>query len=355
MMHSLHIIGSRGGGGAERFYSRLVTALAESRHRVTAVNPPHSAVSAELPAFIEQVHIPMRGPWDLRARQRIRQVIRRLQPDIAQTYLGRASRLTRLPRGTGCVHVARLGGYYDLKAYRHAHAWVGNTRGICDYLINAGLPADKVFHIGNFIDPAAPPDARESTALRRAMHIPDDARVVLFLGRLHPRKGVDDLLTAFSHLPASVHEQPLHLLIVGDGPARARLEHYAGELDLQARVHWAGWQSQVTPYYNLADVFICPSVHEPLGNVILEAWAHGVPVIATRTQGAAELITDEETGLLTPCSDPRALADILAEFLAADNAYRQRLGDAGHRTLLRDHSRERVVTSYIAMYETLTR
>ena len=93
--------------------------------------------------------------------------------------------------------------------------------------------------------------------------------VMLGLGRLHPNKGWADLLDAFASLPASSRGAPLRLLMVGDGPLRKDLEQLSGQLGLAARVHWAGWQHDPAPYYQLADVFVCASVHEPLGNVIL--------------------------------------------------------------------------------------
>jgi len=82
-----------------------------------------------------------------RSRWQIGMILREHQPDIVQTYMGRATRLTHLDPGQRPIHVARLGGYYAVKGYRHAHAWVGNTQGICDYLIRNGLPAARIAHI----------------------------------------------------------------------------------------------------------------------------------------------------------------------------------------------------------------
>ncbi|HKJ72218.1 MAG TPA: glycosyltransferase, partial [Gammaproteobacteria bacterium] len=310
--------------------------------------PPHSAVAAQLdPAVVQAV--PMRSVWDLAARRRIGKAARRFNADIVQTYMGRATRLTHLRPGRRPVHVARLGGYYDLKGYRHAHAWVGNTRGICDYLVRGGLPARRVFPIGNFVEAAAPADPAELQRLRTALGLPADALVVTALGRLHPNKGFADLLTAFSDLPAAVGERPVHLIVVGDGPLAAELRSQATELDLDRRLHWAGWQNDPAPYYELADLFVCPSRHEPLGNVILEAWSHGLPVLATRSLGAEELIRDQDTGALVPVGDPHALSHAMAGLLRDEGA-RHALAGAGTAEVRRSHSREAVVGAYRAMY-----
>ena len=72
------------------------------------------------------------------------------------------------------------------------------------------------------------------------------------------------------------------LVIVGDGPLNAPLRSYADQLGIGQQVRWAGWQLDPHPYYQLADLFICPSRHETLGNVILEAWAHNRAVLTTQ-------------------------------------------------------------------------
>lgn len=357
IIHSFHVIGSRQSGGAERFYCRLTAALAERGHPVTAVLPAASVLCNELPAEVRQIHIGMRGVWDLWSGFRLRRWIQALAPSIVQTYMGRATRLTRLPAGRRPIHIARLGGYYDLKGYRHAHAWVGNTRGLCDYLLRGGLPADRVFQIGNFVDTPAPVTDKTSAELRRRLGLPDNAGVILSVGRLHPNKGFEDLLAAFAKLlncrPVTGSERPLYLLIVGDGPLRSSLQHYARQLGAAARVIWPGWQNDVAPYYALGDWFVCPSRHESLGNVILEAWAHGVPVIATRTAGALELISEGENGVLVNVGDANALAARLQQLLMETPGARRQLIDGGHKTLVLKHGREAVVNAYLDLYQRL--
>ena len=263
MMRSLHIIGSKGPGGAERFYARLVTALHQRGHTVLAVNPPNSQVASELDANIPQRHVPMRSIMDLSSRWQIRRIIRRFRPDMVQTYMGRATRLTRLRDGRRPVHIARLGSYYNLKGYRHAHAWIGITQGIRDYLVDSGLPAERVVKIGNFV-PAASPVPRESLSrLRAGLGIEDKARVVVATGRLHPVKGFEDLLAAFSLLPDTHAGHPLYLVIAGDGPLRDQLQTEAKRLGVDQRVRWCGWQTETGPFIELADLIICPSRNEP--------------------------------------------------------------------------------------------
>lgn len=350
--HSLQIIGSRGPGGAERFFVRLCAALAEDGQPVTAVCPPHSAVARALADTLAVRAVKMRSVWDPLARWQIRRLIRAAQPDIVQTWMGRATRLVALPRGRLPVHVARLGGYYDLKGYRHAHAWIGNTRGICDYLVREGLPATRVFHIGNFIEPAPVPAAEDLAAWRTRWQIPADARCIAAAGRLHPNKGFADLLDAFARLPDTVGGRPLVLAIAGDGPLRDDLGRHAAHLGIAARVRWLGWQQDLAPLLFSADLFVCPSRHEPLGNVLLEAWAHRVPLVTTATAGALELVEHGSNALVTPVGDSAALAGAIRTLLGDDGA-RAQLAANGFATLVREHGKAAIVAAYRTLYRDL--
>lgn len=349
---SFHIIGSKESGGAERFYARLVNGLTRQGQPVTAITPPASMIAAELAPAVRQLPVPMRSVWDFPSRWKISALARRDRPAIIQTYMGRATRLTHLKRGQRPVHVARLGGYYDLKGYRHAHAWVGNTRGICDYLIQNGLPAKRVFYIGNFVEPGVPLTDSEQALHRQALGLPRDVWVVSAVGRLHPNKGMADLLEAFRLLPDQLAGRPLWLALAGDGPLRAELHQYASQLGISDRVRWLGWQADPVPVYRAADVFVCPSRHEPLGNVILEAWAQGVAVVSSRSAGALELIEDGVDGMLTPVGDARALAGTVRALL--DNPRDGAVMAANARRKLEVRfSEARIVGDYLAMYRQL--
>ena len=347
-MNSIHIIGSKASGGAERFYARLVNSLSE-QSRVLAVNPPGSAVSKLIEPEISQLHPPMLNNQDFLSRFIIRRTALKNRPAIVQTYMGRATHLTHVPRGKGLVHVARLGGYYNLKAYRHAHHLIGNTQGICDYLIQQGVPAETVHYIGNFVEPIAPPPAKELAALRESLKIPADAFVITCAARFHENKGLPDLLNAFSKLwkkhPAA------RLILVGDGPLSSEIRAQIQTLELENAVILPGW-CDPSPYYHLADVLTCPSRHEPLGNTILEAWACGKPLVATQTQGATELITHGENGLITPLKNAAALADAF-EQLMNDPALRAALAEAGAKTVQRRFSKAVITGQYLELYERL--
>ena len=354
-MRLMQIIGSKGGGGAEGFFVRLTNALDDSGGQLLAVTQPGSQVSTGLKPGLPQQHIAMRGVWDLWARWRISRAISEFRPHVVQTWMGRATRLVSLERGRLPVHVARLGGYYKLHSYRHVHAWIGNTAGICDYLRANGFPRERVFHIGNFVEPAPVADQASTIATRRRFGIPEDALLIASAGRLHPVKGFSDLLQAFSTLPPAIAGRPLHLLIAGDGELAPSLRDQAARLGISSRVCWAGWQRDIGPLLDVSDVFACPSRQEALGNIILEAWAHGKPVVSTATQGALEIMAHEQDGLIVPCAQPESLANALRDILTSDPKTLSVIGEAGRSTLLREHGKEHIIEQYLDLYRQLAR
>jgi glycosyltransferase involved in cell wall biosynthesis len=354
-IHSIHILGSREFGGADQFYVRLVRALHQAGQPVTAINRSDSPVARALGADpIEQIHLPLANRWDAWSWWRIRRRIRGRAPCVVQTYMGRATRLTRVPKHSGAIHVARLGGFYKIDGYyRHADAWVGNTKAICDFLVKSGMPASRVHHIGNFVPEPVLQRAEEKSALRRHHGVPEDARVIFSLGRLIAKKGFADLLGAFACLPREIGGRPVFLLVAGDGPLMGDLKAQAAALGIEAQVKLLGWQDPPDAFYGLADVFVCPSRHEPLGNVILEAWNHAVPVVSTRSDGALELIDDGSNGLLCDCRDAPGMAAVIQRLLEASETDRQGMAAAGNARLHEHYGREKIVKSYLALYRDL--
>lgn len=350
-LSTLQVIGSARLGGAENFFLRLHEAL-------NRADVPSVALTRKGSDLSEQVQGPgdtarMGNVLDPLSRWSVRQAIRRHRPDIVQTWMGRATRLVRLPAGQRPAHVARLGGFYDPSRYRHAHALVGNTRGICDFLVREGVPAAKVHHIGNFVARPGPVASGELADWRARLGLPAEALVVFALGRLHPNKGFDTLVSAFERLPESVDGRPLHLLIAGDGPLAAPLARQVDECRARERIHLLGWQRRTDALYALADLFVCPSRHEPLGNVILEAWSHRLPVVTTATDGALELVTPGDDGLLVPVDEPAAMATRIEAVLGMPKEDRQALAQSGASIVEREHGEQAVVDRYKALYAEL--
>ncbi len=353
MIRSAHVIGSKTLGGAERFFLRLLDALHRHGEPVHAFLRRGSEVTPHLPAGVAVTETPMRTVWDPWSRHALARALRGAQPDVVQTYMGRATRLTHLRPGGRPVHVARLGGYYKLDGYRHAHAWVGNTRGLCDWLVAQGLPGVRVFHIGNFIDLPASVTRGQSAALRAQLGVADDDWLLVTAGRFVPVKGLAFLIDALARLPAAVGGRTLRLVLVGDGPLRAGLERQIAQSGVADRVVLAGWQTDPAPYFAMADLVVFPSLdQETFGNVILEAWAHAKPLVTAGFRGARELTRHGEDAWQVPCGDAAGLATGI-ETVLRDPALAAALATAGHARAAREFSRDAVVEAYLALYRRL--
>lgn len=356
---SLQLVGSKALGGAERWFVRFAAALGEAGARADLGIRRDSELDRLNPQELGGLplhRLPFLSVWDPWSRLAVTRLIRRVRPEIVQTYMGRATRLTHLsPKpGRGPVHVSRLGGYYQLAPYRHANAWIGNTKGLCDWMVRQGLPAARVFHIYNFAEPVRPIPTEEIAALGAELKLPPDAWVLLAPGRFVPVKGHADLLEALALLPAEIGGCPLRLILLGDGILRPELERRALHLGIADRLVWPGWRTDPGPFFRLADLVVFPSLEEEtLGNVILEAWAWGRPLVTSLFRGAREIARHGEDAWCVPCGEPRALAEGIRTLLT-DPALAAALVRRGGDRVSQEFGREPIMGQYRDLYRDLT-
>jgi glycosyltransferase involved in cell wall biosynthesis len=327
----LQAIGGARHGGAEEFFLRLALALHRAGQDQLILLRHESHAETLRRAGIAVRVLPFGGMLDLATGRGFRRAVVEYRPAVILTWMSRASRLC--PRGE-FVHVARLGGYYDLKYYRGCDHLVGNTRDIVANMIAQGWPADRAHYLPNFVD-ATPtgPVPRESLATPAAVPL------ALALGRLHENKAFDVLLAAVALVPR------LHLWLAGTGNLAAALERQARDLGIADRVRFLGWRADVAALLAAADMVVVPSRSEPLGNVVIEAWAAGRPVVAAASAGPRVLIADGDNGLLVPVDDPSALAAALAR-LASEGAVRDRLVAGGGKAYEAEFTEAAVVARY---------
>ncbi len=337
-MRLLQAIKGKDHGGAEGFFDRLAQALMPILPQKLLVPFSKMPLDDRLKALIQRV--PFGSPLDLRSRLDFFQAIATWKPDLVLTWMNRATRFCPGPllrRGLPPFsHVARLGGFYDLKYYQKCDALIGNTRGIVSYLVDQGWPKDRAFYVPNFVSLPA----QVSPFSRDSLHVPPEACLLVAAGRLHVNKAFDTLLKAVSLLPHT------HLWLLGEGPELSALQTLSKELGIASRVQFLGWHPHPTAYYNAADIFICPSRHEPLGNVLLDAWAHGRPLVAAASQGPTEFIQDGVTGCLSPIDDAPAMAQTIDRVWTRPDL-RHQLVQEGTKFLKATFSKEAVVAQYL--------
>jgi glycosyltransferase involved in cell wall biosynthesis len=165
------------------------------------------------------------------------------------------------------------------------------------------------------IRPLAPAAQKQKAELRRQLGLDDRTRILLCVGRLSREKGHANLVRAFPKIRELASASPLRLVLVGEGPEGPRIENLCRSLNLTDVVTLAGQQDDITPYYGIADVFLLPSLSEGCPNVLLEAMAAGVPVVATAVGGVPEVATNGRDAILVKKNDTEALAFATAELL----------------------------------------
>ena len=212
------------------------------------------------------------------------------------------------------------------------------------------MPAEKFVIIPNGIAPAAVSEPMAREQLLSQWHLPAKARLIGAVGRLWPQKRVKDLIWAADLLKST--RDDTHLVIVGDGPQRSRLESYRDQSQITDRVHFVGERDDVPRLMPHFDVLWLGSEYEGQSNAILEAMLAGVPVIATNIAGNRDLVVDGVTGYLVPIGD-RFEFTRRTHWLLDDETLRQRLGDAGRQRVLREFTVEQMVERHAALYREL--
>ena len=240
-------------------------------------------------------------------------------PDaVATSWVGRLSRTPVLMK----FHGTDVNDYLDvtgkrvqiMSAVRHSRAVMCASAALGNRLVEAGAARDCVHAIYNGVDSKRFFPAR-SLRVRAALGIPDDARMLLFIGNLKPAKGCIDLLDAFIDVASS--QDALHVVFIGDGAARDTLTQRAARAGLARRVHLIGKvdHALLPDWFAACDLFCLPSHNEGVPNVVLEAMACGVPVLATRVGGIPEVVP-EFAGVLVGAKDKPALTRALTAALA---------------------------------------
>ncbi len=328
-------------GGAELHFVRLARAFARAgveQRIVLRPSPGREAALAEAGIVFRTARFG--GPLDRRTRRILAREIAAFRPHVVLTYMSRATR--HCPSGD-FVHVARLGGYYDLKYYRGADHLVAITPDIGEHCVRHGVPRERVHVIPNFVE-----DRRAPPADRSALETPADAPLVFALGRLHRNKAFDILLEAMALVDGA------WLWLAGEGPERPALESRAMALGIAERTRFLGWRDDPAPLFAAADVFVVPSRHEPLGSVLIEGWMHGVPMVAAASQGPRWLLRDGETGLLVPVDDAPALAEAIRRLLD-DRAFAAGLAAAGRKAYEAGFTEEVALARFLDLFDRVRR
>jgi glycosyltransferase involved in cell wall biosynthesis len=188
----------------------------------------------------------------------------------------------------------------------------------------------------------------EAALLRREIGFTADDVVVGSVGRLVEQKDYPTQLKAFAAAAAQVPR--LRMVLAGDGPLEQTLRQMVRDLGVEDRVRFIGHWTRVPALLRSLDIFVLSSKFEPFGVAILEAKAAGLAIVSTRVNEIPEILSNGESGLLSPAEDPEAMARAFV-MVATDPALRARLGQRARIEAEQRHSLDAAVDAYQQLYE----
>lgn len=320
---------------AQRAAPGVIISIATFRRGPQLSRSPFMDACAE--AGISVHTVAERRVWDPGVIPKMRQLARSLQADVVQThsvkshFLVKLSGLHRHLRWIAFHHgytntnrKMELYNRLDRFSLPSAQRVVTVCGAFARQLERRGVPPEKLLVRHNSVRPFIPPDPAALAFTCASMpSLVREAPILLAVGRFSREKGHADLMRALA-LFGQQHRPLPQLVLVGEGPERERLEAMAREAGVSGQVVFAGHQEEVRPYYALATAVVIPSHSEGSPNVLLEAMAAGVPVIATAVGGIPEIVSDGREALLVPSHSPEALAAALGRLLG-DEELRQGL------------------------------
>jgi glycosyltransferase involved in cell wall biosynthesis len=268
---------------------------------------------------IDYVEIRERNSTDWRVWPALKRVVREKQIDIAHAHDYKTDLLVwLLGRGNHAIPLTTAHGWTGNSSrevmYYRADKWllaryprvIAVSEEIRRVLISAGAAPERVTTILNGIDHLKfRRDRSREDAARAALGVTRDEIVIGAVGRLERQKRFDVLLDAFARLTAARPQQPLRLLIAGEGSLRAELTAQIDRLRVPARL--VGQWNDIAQFHHAIDLLVQSSEYEGTPNVVLEAMAFETPVVATDVGGTAELVHDGEHGLILPTGSTDAL------------------------------------------------
>lgn len=359
-------------GGSQRQIVQLAMGLKERGIECVVLYfiKPSFLVDRLHAAGIQTLRVDKRRRVDPEFVWKLRQAIRQWAPDILHCYsftaeLWGAIATRLLPASERPTLITSVRGtyeWYSANQWRMKH-WasqrsqgiISNSREGAEYAARQmGLPMSRFSIVHNGVEvPEPPADAVAALRKEYTATTPDgqaDApfeTLLLFVGRLVEHKNLPRLLDAFARLAA---ERPhVRLLLVGGGPLHDTLAARIRELKLDERALLLGERSDVAALMKAADLLVAPSLREGMSNVILEAMALGLPVLATRVGGTPEVIEDGRHGVLVDPTDTQALADAMLQ-LIDDPVRRQAIGQAGRQKVLEQYSPPAMVSAMLKEY-----
>jgi L-malate glycosyltransferase len=358
-MRILQICSAREIGGGERHLADLANGLTRRDHDVFAALIPSSPLRSELSSVPEQniLQAPMRNALNVSSALKLARFASENRIQIIHAHVARDYPLAALVARRSSAHLILT--RHVLFPMNRAHKLTLRCTDRVSAVSQAvadGLRAQRIFSedqivlIHNGIDVDRFARGREDALAKKDL-THQNLRVGM-IGHLAPIKGQEDFIRAAAIVCRQC--QDVEFVIAGEdksrsGEHRRNLERLIAELNLDQHVSLIGWVDDVAKLLPNFDLFVSPSRSEPFGLSIVEAMAAGVPVIATASEGAREIIDDRQAGRLVPIGDVETLADAISGLLA-DPELRESISAEAQRRVRERFSLERMLDATEEVY-----
>ncbi|MEX2170262.1 MAG: glycosyltransferase family 4 protein [Pirellulales bacterium] len=335
--------------GAEMQIVRLIKRLQRRGHYVHTVVQRKTRAIAEFHARGEPVEpLPIGGKLNVAAIGVLSRAARRHRCELIHSSLSTASWwsgwLTRLG---GLPSVGHVHGFTSASWHCHQSHLLAVSHAVKDDLVEQGIPGDRITVVHNALAPEEFEPQRDPLEVRAEFGADKATPVVAAFGHLSEKKGYRDLFRA---IPLVLREVPqTQFWIVGSGKLRGELETYARQQGFLGQVRFTGYRRDAADLMNAIDVFALPSHREPCALVYAEAALAAKPIVACRSGGAPESISDGQTGLLVHVADSHAIAQAILTLLT-NRESAQAMGLAGHDRALDLFSWNRYLASLEGIY-----
>ncbi len=367
-MRILQINSARTFAGGERHFADLANALRHRGHEVYAALAPDSPLTKTLNALPAQniINVRMRNAIDLRSAIELARIIRDNRIEIVHAHLARDYTLAAFAmhkqekaRLVFTRHLLLPLKKFHRITFGSADCVIAVSESVARKLKEQKIfPHDKIRVVLNGIETER--FNSHAHSIGRAdylsnLNLNGAAHLVGITGELREHKGQEDFVRAAAGVRKRFADA--HFLIAGEDRSekrefRARLDDLISELKLEGYVHFTGWLGSVAEFLSVLDVFVSASRTEPFGLAIVEAMASGLSVVATRSEGALEIIEDDVSGKLVPVRDAEKMAEAICGLLS-DERERRRLGENAQRAARERFDIKRMVDETEAIYDEL--
>jgi glycosyltransferase involved in cell wall biosynthesis len=233
---------------------------------------------------------------------------------------------------------------YMLPTALKSDRFIALNKAVKEELRAVGVSPHKIVSLPNGVE-------TNSISQKRNYELHQPARLI-FVGRLHPQKGLDTLMKAITQLRVNFDIENIQLQLVGDGPIRDVLKDQADELGILSQVGFLGESDQVDKFLQGSDIFVLPSRAEGISNALLEAMACGLPVLVSDIPGNRDVVENDFNGLRFTVDNPHSLAQNIF-LLLNDMDLRRRLGQEARATVENRYSLDFVAEKYMDLYQEL--